>query len=85
MKPRFDSYFAERFSNTAGASVTLPRDLKRLVRVVEKVFSGGRADAVLDILRCMIVVDDLNIAAHVLNDLATDPNLKLLRIKDRFL
>ena len=53
-----------------GCELPPPEELKRTSRIVEKSFCQGTCSRIFDVVRCMIVVDDMSIAAEALSRLA---------------
>ena len=68
-----------------GASCRPPDKLKNTSRIVEKAFCQGTCSRIFDVVRCMIVVEDMSIAAAALSRLAADSEVEIVRIKERFI
>jgi hypothetical protein len=84
VKARFDEHMSSLAGGIKGARCRPPETLKRTSRIVEKSFCQGTCSHVFDIVRCMIVVDDMSIAAEALSRLAADSEVEIVRIKERF-
>ena len=89
IKPRFDSEL-EKIAK-ASKGVFKRSSLKHLYRTLEKMAmkqSGdrnlGRADSVLDIVRCMLEYKTMAAMAAGVRALEKCKNVKVIRVKDRF-
>ena len=82
VKARFDEHMSSLGGSIKGARCSLPDKLKRTSRIVEKTFCQGTCSRIFDVVRCMIVVDDMSIAAAALSRLATDSEVEIVRIKE---
>ncbi len=85
VKARFDEHMLSLGDTIKGARCSLPDKLKRTTRIVEKTFCQGTCSRIFDVVRCMIVVDDMSIAAEALSRLAADSEVEIVRIKERFI
>mmetsp|Transcript_21815 Transcript_21815/g.66991 ORF Transcript_21815/g.66991 Transcript_21815/m.66991 type:complete len:766 (-) Transcript_21815:11-2308(-) len=84
VKARFDEQMSSLADTIKGARYRPPAELKKTSRIVEKAFCQGTCSRIFDVVRCMIVVDDMNIAAEALSRLAADSEVEIVRIKERF-
>ncbi len=84
VKARFDEHMSSLADTIKGASCRPPEKLKRTSRIVEKAFCQGTCSRIFDVVRCMIVVDDMSIAAEALSRLA-ESEVEIVRIKERFI
>ena len=85
VKARFDEHMSSLGDTIKGARCRPPDKLKRTSRIVEKAFCQGRCSRIFDVVRCMIVVDDMSVAAEALSRLAADSEVEIVRIKERFI
>ena len=85
VKARFDEHMSSLGDTIKGARCSLPDKLKRTTRIVEKTFCQGTCSRIFDVVRCMIVVDDMSIAAEALSRLAAESEVEIVRIKERFI
>ena len=67
VKARFDQHMSSLGGSIKGARCSLPDKLKRTSRIVEKAFCQGTCSRIFDVVRCMIVVDDMSVAAAALS------------------
>jgi hypothetical protein len=84
VKARFDEHMSSLADTIKGARCRPPDKLKRTSRIVEKSFCQGTCSRIFDVVRCMIVVDGMNIAADALSRLA-ESEVEIVRIKERFI
>ena len=84
VKARFDEHMSSLADGIKGARCRPPDKLKRTSRIVEKAFCQGTCSRIFDVVRCMIVVDGMNIAADALSRLA-ESEVEIVRIKERFI
>ena len=61
-----------------------PAALKKVARIVEKVVALGSPAKIFDVLRCLVVVDDMALAAAALGRVVGDAALDVVRVKERF-
>ena len=80
-----DEHMSSLGGSIKGARCSLPDKLKRTSRIVEKTFCQGTCSRIFDVVRCMIVVDDMSIAAEALSRLAAESEVEIVRIKERFI
>jgi hypothetical protein len=83
VKARFDEHMSSLADGIKGASYRPSEELKKTSRIVEKSFCQGTCSRIFDIVRSMIVVDDMSIAAEALSRLA-ESEVEIVRIKERF-
>ena len=83
VKARFDAHMSSLSDTIKGARCKPPEKLKRTSRIVEKAFCQGTCSRIFDVVRCMIVVDSMSIAAEALSRLA-ESEVEIVRIKERF-
>ena len=84
VKARFDQHMSSLGGSIKGARCSLPDKLKRTSRIVEKAFCQGTCSRIFDVVRCMIVVDDMSVAAAALSCISDSAEVEIVRIKERF-
>ena len=73
-----------------GAEISLPINLKKMGRVIEKILlkrsgdDAGSADRVNDVVRGMITCDNMSQLAAVVDAIREDEQIEVVRVKDRF-
>ena len=73
-----------------GAEISLPINLKKMGRVIEKILlkrsrdDAGSADRVNDVVRGMITCDNMSQLAAVVDAIREDEKIEVVRVKDRF-
>ena len=82
-KERFDAHF-RALGDVPGVACDPPAALKKVARIVEKVVALGSPARVFDVLRCLVVVDDMALAAAALGRVVGDAALDVVRVKERF-
>eukprot|EP00929_Paragymnodinium_shiwhaense_P008864 TRINITY_DN112836_c0_g1_i1.p1 TRINITY_DN112836_c0_g1~~TRINITY_DN112836_c0_g1_i1.p1 ORF type:complete len:650 (+),score=65.75 TRINITY_DN112836_c0_g1_i1:131-2080(+) len=82
-----DSHFQLKCAEwAAGCGLHMASGIKQAERAIEKVWRtyDGNCQKLLDLVRCSIVCDHLDVALTVVNRIREDPAACLLRIKNRF-
>ena len=88
VKKRFGHLVRKIVGGVAKSSAVVPSRLKSISRIVEKAYLDphrpGHFDKIFDVVRGMVICKSMTAVAIVLNDFASNEEITLVRIKDRF-
>eukprot|EP00750_Incisomonas_marina_P000749 INCI1055.2.p1 GENE.INCI1055.2~~INCI1055.2.p1 ORF type:complete len:442 (-),score=79.47 INCI1055.2:1390-2715(-) len=88
VKPAYDQIIDRIVRSVDGAEASIPDTLKNITRIVEKAVlnaeNPGNCTRVFDIVRGMVVCQDMACVTSVLDKLAKEKDISLVRMKERF-